>query len=426
MKNNFCMRFSFIVLLLTWNLFAIEGKINVFLKEHDTLYTSQKVMLEVELMTDAFSITDAKITFPSSKQYIVQAPKSAELISQVEINGTNWSTVQYKYDIYVMQAGEIEIPSVEVTFSASMGYGQPQKTFHLKSETLHIEVKTPKGFPRDTFVLVTNSYALDYAFNPQEVLSKKQLIVGDAIELKVTQKAQNVLDIMLKPVVYQSNAHLRVYSKEPELKSGLSATLDVLRTDSFTFVASLEGNVSIPEQTMFWWNSEIKKIQKESIPAVSFEIIADPQIAIDEKKAKRKQVLFYIVFFLLILFTLYKLFSSQIKNYFLARKQHYAKSEKGRYMQLLTSIDESNVSKVYSDMYAWLSVMDKHSKVTTLRDAYALYPEIKTYLLDFEETLFSKNNFDRNECLAIVKHVRHVLLKSRAEQSVSLESKLNP
>ena len=38
-------------------------------------------------------------------------------------------SVHYEYEVYALQAGEIEIAPVKSTFSASMGYGQPKKEF---------------------------------------------------------------------------------------------------------------------------------------------------------------------------------------------------------------------------------------------------------------------------------------------------------
>ena len=283
-------RILLVLLLLTINLFAVKGEIRVELQSHKNLYTSQKIIVAVELMTDAFSISDARITFPSSLKYIVNAPKSAAYISTEEINGTDWQMVHYEYEVYALQAGEIEVSSVKATFSASMGYGRPKKEFSLQSKALHYSVLSPKGIKKDQFVLVTDNYRLSQKIEPQ----KSELIVGDAIEVELTQKAHGVPDILLKPIHYKSTALLRMYEKEPLLQSSLKGKFDVSRTDKFTFVATAEGNVSIPEQKIVWWNSSSENAIVETIPAMHFTIIADPQIALDAQDAKEKQFVLYI------------------------------------------------------------------------------------------------------------------------------------
>ena len=108
-------------LSLSLDLFAIEGKIRVFITSQDVIYTSQKMTVAVELLSSAFSITDARITFPASDKYIVQAPQSASYLGQEEMGDESWQMVHYDYELYAMKAGRIEIPSVLVTFTASMG-----------------------------------------------------------------------------------------------------------------------------------------------------------------------------------------------------------------------------------------------------------------------------------------------------------------
>ena len=271
------------------SLFAIEGKIRVYLSSHNEIYTSQKTTVAVELLSTAFSITDAKITFPPSDSYIVQAPQSASYLNQEEIDDESWQMVHYEYGVYALKGGRIEIPSVEVSFTASMGYGQTKKEFKLQSDALSFDVKVPEDVGKDQFVLVTDNFKLTTELKPE----KQQLIIGDAVELYVTQKAQGVPDILLDPVTYDSNALLRVYGKEPLLKSGMKGNYDVSRTDRFTFVAGMEGNATLPEKQIVWYDATSKKIYIEKIPAMKFEILPDPQIAIDAKKAKQKKLLIY-------------------------------------------------------------------------------------------------------------------------------------
>jgi hypothetical protein len=357
----------------------------VYVKPYETIYTSQKITVAVELLTDAFSITDARITFPSSSKYIVQAPKSAEYIQQEKIDGNDWQLVHYEYKFYALQAGEIAIPSISVTFSGSMGYGQPKNEFSLKSEVLRFKVQAPRGVKAEHFVLVTDKYILKSEMKPE----KKQLIVGDAVEFKVTQKAHGVPDILLKPFVYRSTDKVRVYDKEPELKSGLKGNFDVSRTDRFTFVATAEGNVSIPAQESIWWNAKTKKVQKETIPAMTFEIIADPQIAIDAKKAVQKRMLGFLVL-LAVLFLLFYRFSAPfLKRWPHHRKKMYEESEKGKFNKLVKSLDTKEYSIIYSNLYKWLAVLSPDSEFSRVgfSGIIEIQPSFSKALSELEEVL---------------------------------------
>ncbi len=412
-----------ILLLFTVNLFAVEGKMRVDLQSHENLYTSQKVIVSVELLTDAFSISDARITFPSSAKYIVNAPKSAAYIQKEEIDGNDWQVVHYEYEVYALQAGEIEIASVKATFSASMGYGHPKKEFALESEALHFSVLSPKGIKKDQFVLVTNKYSLTQKVEPQ----KSELIVGDAIEVEIIQKAHGVPDILLKPIHYKSTPLLRVYEKEPVLQSGLKGKFDVSRTDKFTFVAAAEGNVSIPEHKSVWWDITTKKVHKESIPVMTFKIIADPQIALDAHRAKVKRLILYAGFLIVVLWLAYKIFSPYYHRYRSKKKAQYKESEAGRFQSLLETSKTSNIAKLYHDFYYWLEAADPELERAGFRGISEKQPSFSGALSQLEKALADPQQiFDKIDFVGELKQFREVLLKQYEVGQRGLMENINP
>ena len=423
MQSKMSLKLLLLLVLFTVNLFAIEGKIKVFIKNNDAIYTSQKITVSVELLSSAFSITDAKITFPASKKYIVQAPGSAAYLGQEEVEGEDWQMVHYDYEVYALQAGKIEIPSVLVSFTASMGYGQPKKEFDLKSDALHFDVQSPAGIKNNKFVLVTDNYALDSQIKPE----KQKLIIGDAVELSITQKANNVPDILLRPIRYTSNAYLRVYDKEPVLKTEVKGKFNVYRTDSFTFVASGEGNVTVPAQEIVWWNSVTEQIQVETTPALSFEILPDPQIALDAKKAEQKERLIYLVVTLFFLVILYTLFASKIRAYLRERKRMNALSEAGLFTTLLNICNDSDTTQVYHHFYDWLKVVDGQLARNGFRGICEGYPFMCGPLSELEEAVIDPvQSFDSENFLYAVKQFREVLHKQQSYSVQGLIKNINP
>lgn len=287
-----------ITLLLTTTLQAVEANIRVKVEHYESIYPSQKVNISVELLSTAFSTSNSQIKFPESKNYIVMAPQSASFVNQEEINGTSWGVTHYDYELYSLKSGLIELAPISVSFSAYMGYGKPKKHFEFKSQAIHIEVKAHSAVKKDAFVLVTQRYKLETKEN-KEVMEPLELIVGDAVELEIKQKAYGVLDVLLKPIKYTSNDKLRVYVKEPKLSSRFIGEYDARRTDSFTIVANATGNVTLPAQEIYWWNPESKELNVETVPEYKFKIIEDPQIAIDERNKRLKRLAIYFVLFVL-------------------------------------------------------------------------------------------------------------------------------
>ena len=416
-------KYVWLCLLFAVNLFGVEGKLRVYVQPHESLYTSQKLTVAVELLTDAFSITDAKITFLSSLKYMVNTPKSAAYIQQEEIDGTDWQSVHYEYEVYALQAGEIKIAPVSATFSASMGYGQPKKAFDLKSEALHFSVLSPKGIKKDQFVLVTDSYSLSQKVNPQ----KSELIVGDAIEIELTQKAHAVPDILLKPIHYKSTALLRVYEKEPLLQSDLKGKFDVTRTDKFTFVATAEGNVTVPEQKMVWWDSKSEKVIVETIPALHFSIIADPQIALDMKTAKEKKMMLIVGVILFFFFLVYRLCSPAIYRYRVKKKEAYLSSEEGKFDLLLQHLKKDEVSSIYQALYVWISMFSPKLSNGGFAALIEIQPSLQKPLREFEETMLDpQQRFDTIALRKELHILRELLLRKKEKHKYALQENINP
>jgi hypothetical protein len=284
-------------------------------------------------------------------------------------------------------------------------------------------VKAPEGTQENQFVLVTDNYMLKTEIKPK----KKRLLIGDAVEFAVTQKADAVPDILLQPVTYRSNEYFRVYGKEPMLKRGLTGDFDVSRTDRFTFVATAEGNVTLAAQTRVWWNSKTKKVHDEKIPELTFEIIPDPQIAIDAKRVRQKKVLLYIVIVLLILFALYKTVSPYLKKYLSERRIVYEKSEKGKYEKLLKRIEEENISEIYNDFYDWLDLASPELSKLGFRGIVTFQPSFKEALAEFEETLLVPDQaFDRQGFMRQLGVLREVLLRQKEPEYKGLPKTINP
>lgn len=423
MQSKHSVKLLLLFLSFSLNLFAIDGKLKVFIKSNETIYTSQKVTVSVELLTDAFSITDAKITFPASEKYMVQAPQSAAYLGKEEIDDTDWQMVHYDYEVYALQAGKIKIPSLSVSFTASMGYGQPKKEFALKSDALYFDVKAPKGVKQDQFVLVTDNYTLVSEIKPE----KKQLIIGDAVELNIVQKAQNVPDILLRPIGYTSNTFLRVYTKEPELKSEMKGKYDVSRTDRFTFVAIGEGNVTVPAQETVWWNSVTEKTEVETIPEISFEILPDPQIAIDAKKAQQKQRLLYLTVTLILLLILYVLFASKVRDYLKERKRMYVLSESGKFSALLECVEENDTRGIYKHLYDWLMSIAPAIARDGFKGIEEVQPSFSESLHELEAILSDpEHTFDKTAFTDEVEKLRKRLLTEEKRTQQTLAEYLNP
>ena len=416
----------------TFVLYAIDGAVSVHLVEKERRFISEEVVVKVDLRSTAFSIKDARIGLENSDDYIVIAPKSAIALETVDINDTQWQVVHYEYKIYPLHAGKIVITPIDITFKASMGYGQPDNNFTFLSDALILEVQVPEGVKKGDFVLSTESYSLESDISPKiSETNSTKIKVGDAIEIKVTQEAQNVPDLLLRPFTFTKNEHFKIYRDEPLLKTEvLGSNTIATRRDSFTLVAFKEGNVSISSQTFIWWDPVNQVLHKEQTKALDFIVLPNPKHLVsdlkDDEPKKQQSWAYAIIFGLLLILLVYRLYP-YIK---IRKEQHklaYMQSEKGRFEQLMLTLKGDDMTKSYTDLYHWLQIASPALSKGGFRAIVEVQPSFENSLQVFEKVLagheevFDKVTF-RNE----LEKFREVLLKESQFKEQGLPKEINP
>jgi len=426
-------KFLILFFVLTLGLFATQGAISVYTVDKEHRFVSEEVILKVDLKTDAFSIRDVKIGLENSKDYVVVSPKSAAYLETVEINDTNWQVVHYEYKLYPLHAGKIRISPINIAFKTSMGYGQPENNFTIQSEALFLDVSAPQGVGKEAFVISTPSYSLKSDISHKILDSNAtQIKIGDAIEFKITQEAKNVPDILLRPIHISENSHFKIYKDEPLLNSKeVDSGTIAMRQDSFTLIAVKEGNVSIPSQTLIWWNSEEEVLQEEKIKALHFTVLATPELAssvsnISEQKNQKKLWIFVILFSSLWILILYK-FYPYIKKWRVEKKRLYIESEEGRFKLLLDTCKDDDMTELYKHFYYWLEVADPKLSRSGFSGIRKVQSSFSNSLQEFEEVLItSEKVFDKMHFITELKKLRKMLLEEHKNKQRSLLKNINP
>ena len=422
-------RILFLFVALTLGLFAVDGAISVYPVEKKDRFVSEEVVLKVDLKTTAFSIMNAKIGLENAKDYIVVVPKSASSLETVDINDTQWQVVHYEYKLYPLHAGKITIAPIDIAFRASMGYGQPDSNFTFQSDALILDVRAPEGVGKEDFVLSTPNYTLKSDVSPKlSETNATKIKVGDAIELKITQEAKDVPDILLKPIYFSEDPHLKIYKEEPILKSKeIDTETIVTRTDSFTFVAAKEGNVSIPSQKLIWWNPAEQVLHTEKTPSLHFIVLPNPKSAASlTSSEEEKPSALSILFILILIGVLYKLIP-YIQKKKAEKRVAYIQSEEGRFKTLLDSCQDSDMATLYHDFYSWLEVSDPKLSRVGFRGIEEVQRSFSVSLRELETVLVdTQRSFDKTDFINELKKFREVLLKQQQVREQSLPQNINP
>ena len=418
-------------LLFSMGLYAVDGDISVYPIEKEQRFVSEEVVLKVNLKTTAFSIKDAKIALENTQDYIVVTPTSAAFLATVDINGTQWQVVYYEYKLYPLHAGKITVAPIDISFKASMGYGTPDHNFTFKSGEIVLDIVAPQGAGKDDFVLSTPSYALKSEVTPKFSETNVTTIkVGDVIEIQIRQEAKNIPDILFEPVSFSENEHIKIYREEPKLKSEtVGNETRATRIDSFTFVASKEGNVSIPAQTFIWWDTDEKTLHTEKTAALHFIVLPAPQsnasLAPSGEDKDKPSVLSLLVILILIA-VLYKLIPT-IQKKKAEKKLAYSQSEEGRFKTLLHTCQGNDTAKLYHDFYYWLDVADPTLSRVGFSGIIEVQPSFSASLQELDTILaMPEQEFNKEKFSIELKKLRETLLQHKKNKQQGLPSNINP
>ena len=413
-------------MLFTFGLYAVEGAVSVLVVEKEKYFISEEVVVKVDLRSTAFSIKNAKMGLENSDDYIILEPKSAAFLETIDINGTDWQVVHYEYKLYPLHAGKMILPSFNIHFQASMGYGQPEEDFSFKSEPISLNIKAPKGVEKNMFVLSTPKYRVQSSISTKmSEDNATQIKVGDAVTLKIVQEARNVPDILLRPIFFKESSQYKIYAEEPVLNTKEQGT-DILasRMDAYTFVATKEGNISIHSQVFMWWSPNDEVLHKEVTEPYAFIVLSNPALVKKAKIADENidKIWVYIgLVILLLIALLYKLYPNY-EAWKVKKKLLHQESEEGRFEQFISSED---TQILYRNFYIWLATIHPSLSRSGFRGIVDAQASFEDSLLDLEKVLAGQEQeFDKITFINEAKKLRGMLLIEQKQSALPLT--LNP
>ena len=160
---------------------------------------------------------------------------------------------------------------------------------------------------------------------------------------------------------------------------------------------------------------------------MTFEILPDPQIAIDAQREKEKKLLLYAALSVLLLLAGYKLLSPMYHRYKLKREEAYKKSEEGKFDVLLNSLKHDNAPGVYRDFYHWLEVASPKLSRLGFRGIGEVQPSFSESLRELEAVLsVPEQTFNKRGFTTELKKLRETLLKEQQRTKQGLLDKINP
>jgi len=285
-----------ILLLVPLSLFAIEAKVQLVVDTNQDFFVSKRITVLLKVMSTGFKISNLEVDYSNNKNFVIVAPKSASYMESVD----GFSVVVYEYNMYPLKSSTIELKPWSVSFDSSLGYGMKEKHFTKKTSSKSLNIATIEGYD---FLLATPSLSVQTIFSSKESLFK----VGEAIERRVIIKATDVVDLLIPSLNTSKIDGITIYSDEAKLleERGGNGELISTRIENETYLLNRDGNFTIAQEQLYWYNTSTKKVHKATIEGFSFSVIAPVLPKKEPKESNRFEIKYLLYIFITILILSY-------------------------------------------------------------------------------------------------------------------------
>jgi len=185
------------------------------------------------------------------------------------INGKNYTVYEWLYAFYPQKSGKFTIKGP--VFSGIQQYQNRQKGVQeiAKTQTLTV-LPEPVQNKANTYWLPAKSLTLSETWDSQ----KNTIRVGDSLTRTLTLTVTGLRTSQLPELKTENQSSFKVYNDQPiteerALDNGIRSTQQTKQTIIFT----QEGQVTLPEQPLEWFNTQTQSMETATIKARRFTVL---------------------------------------------------------------------------------------------------------------------------------------------------------
>ncbi|MDG6778792.1 BatD family protein [Thiomicrorhabdus sp. zzn3] len=374
--------------------------------------------------------------------------KDGEAFSK-QINGIPYTVYEWIYAVYPQASGTLTISAP--SFQGRLQYRGRLKQVEVKAKALELNVQAePSAFKNQA----TNPWlpAANIEVTQQWQLPDGDIHVGDTLTQTVTLRAQGLMANQLPDLRLSESGDYKIYADQPvtsqqKTASGIHSEKQFKRA----LIPSRSGEVTIPQQTVYWWNTQTDRLEKSVLPGKTLTVrpavgndqphqtmqahdlrTPDAQPQATQDASERLWQGFTALFALLWLFTLgvwWKTRRQLAKGVSQQTSQASAKTAKTaeeteQAWSVNASLDtlcQLPLAQLYPALLNWLKQHHQLNHLAELAD-----PALKQILFKLEACRYHQADFsetDRKRLCANLKAFDH---KSQTEQAASKLKPLYP
>lgn len=255
---------------------APQAQVRAGLETTDTVWVGQQIGLTVDILSTGSTFNKQRVYLPDVAGALILEDAATTIYLSERIDGQTWQVLRYRYPMFVQRAGTIEVPSIDVAFEISTGYGSTGVAFDLDTNNLSLSVSRPGGVTDLQKLVTTTRFTLDVETTP----ATSEFMVGDALTRRITRSAVGVSGMAFAPLAVTDVPGVAVYAEAPLIDdSSNRGDLQGKRVDATTWVMQTPGEVTLPGIALQWWDPVAAELNVETVPAITLNVASHPALA---------------------------------------------------------------------------------------------------------------------------------------------------
>lgn len=236
----------------------------------------------------------ASLSEPSIPEAIIKKLNDSEY--QTRIDGREYRVFEQKFAIFPQRSGTLDIPPslLNATIPTRRNgrllldpFANNGQMVRLMSEPLSLEVLPQDSRYRGEHWLPAKDLRILDDLNGGSLT----LNVGDSLTRTITVIADGLLGAQIPPLAIPAIEGLKFYPDQPVVSDGEGDKIVGSYTQSYAIIATKEGQFTLPEQQLTWWDSQQQKTKIATLPAKTLTVNTSGKVPVTEPNTPTTAIL---------------------------------------------------------------------------------------------------------------------------------------
>jgi len=213
---------------------------------------------------------DGMIRPPKFDKMMLEVLKD-QTVYQKQIQGKNFTVYEWIYALYPQSSGKVVLDPP--MFNGRIQYAGQLRSVKKFAKAIELDIQVePASYSQQA----TNSWLPTKSLTLTDNWTQptgNQIRIGDTLTQTVTMTVQGLKVSQLPNLTLQAQANYKVYPEKPQSSERPSVNgISSIKQFKRSIVPTQVGTLTLPEQVVYWWNTETNQLDKTTLPAKTFEV----------------------------------------------------------------------------------------------------------------------------------------------------------